>query len=63
MLSSKSMKNGLLGILNDSAGRGRKRGVKEGIEEEGATMRVKKQKKWKKRKNEKVNYTGGASRS
>ena len=55
MLSSKSMKNGLLRILNDldSAGLGRKRDEKEGgtrrkegrggrmDEEEGATKRVK----------------------
>ena len=56
MLLSKSMKNGLLWILNDldSAGRGRKRNEEEGgtrtkegrggrmDEEEGATRRVKK---------------------
>ena len=49
MLSSKSLKNGLLRILNDSdsAGRGKKRD-----EEEGLTRRVKKNEKLL--KNEKV---------
>ena len=67
-LSSKSMKNGLLRILNDSYSSGREgkrdkeeRGTrrKEGHggkrdEEEGATRRLKKLKSWKKMKNEKV---------
>ena len=43
MLSSKSLKNGLLQILNvlDSAGRG-KRGTRKEGREEGGTRRVKK---------------------
>ena len=47
MLSSKSMKNGLLGILNDRAGRGRKRDEEDGRSdaEEGARKRVKKNEK------------------
>ena len=44
MLSSKSLKNGLLRILNDldSAGRGKKRDEREEGREEGGTRRVKK---------------------